>query len=197
MADRDPKVTKEKILVAAKAEFADKGIAGARVDTIAAQAGVNKQMIYYYFGSKEDLYYEVLRQRLSSTEDLDTRLKVDDPDRLAKRHDRAAADPENNRLLVWEALDFERTLAIGDQENRVALHKEWIRRIKLAQREGRLPADFDAAQLLLSELALFIFPFAFPQITWLVTGRTPDDPRFINERRKMLAKLGQLLTSPG
>ena len=43
-------------------EFADKGLAGARVDTIAEQAGANKRMLYYYFGSKEGLYIAVLER---------------------------------------------------------------------------------------------------------------------------------------
>ena len=45
---------------AARAEFAAKGLEGARVGTIADQAGVNKQLVYHYFGSKEDLYIAVL-----------------------------------------------------------------------------------------------------------------------------------------
>ena len=65
MAPRDPEATKAKLLAAARREFADKGIAGARVDAIAERAGVNKQLIYYYFGTKEDLFREILRERLA------------------------------------------------------------------------------------------------------------------------------------
>ena len=57
---RDAERTKQAILDAAKVEFAEKGLAGARVDTIAEQSGANKRMLYYYFGSKEDLYVAVL-----------------------------------------------------------------------------------------------------------------------------------------
>ena len=53
---RDAERTQQAILAAAEDEFADKGLAGARVDTIAEQSGVNKRMLYYYFGSKEGLY---------------------------------------------------------------------------------------------------------------------------------------------
>src|SRR5258708_10569642 len=49
-----------RILEAAKQEFAAHGIAGARVDRIAANAGANKRMLYYHVGNKEDLYLEVL-----------------------------------------------------------------------------------------------------------------------------------------
>ncbi|HQZ07051.1 MAG: TetR family transcriptional regulator [Rhodoferax sp.] len=48
------------ILAAARAEFAAHGLTGARVNTIANRAGVNKQLIYYYFGSKDDLYRSAL-----------------------------------------------------------------------------------------------------------------------------------------
>ena len=51
---------RDRILAAAEAEFADKGFAGARVASIAARAGVNKAMLYYYFGNKEALYDAVL-----------------------------------------------------------------------------------------------------------------------------------------
>lgn len=48
------------ILAAARAAFAARGLRGARVNEIAAQAGLNKQLIYYYFGSKEALYQAAL-----------------------------------------------------------------------------------------------------------------------------------------
>lgn len=53
---RDPERTKARILQAALEEFAAKGFAGARVSEIATRAGVNKQLISYYFGGKEGLY---------------------------------------------------------------------------------------------------------------------------------------------
>ena len=59
---RDPVASRGRILAAAKAEFARKGLAGARVDTIAERACINKRMIYHYFGSKNDLYLAVLEE---------------------------------------------------------------------------------------------------------------------------------------
>jgi AcrR family transcriptional regulator len=59
---RDAERTQGAILAAAEAEFAAKGLAGARVDVIAEQAGANKRMLYYYFGSKEGLYIAVLER---------------------------------------------------------------------------------------------------------------------------------------
>lgn len=57
---RDPEATREAILSAATDEFAQHGLAGARVDRIAERAGVNKRMLYYYFGQKEGLFLAVL-----------------------------------------------------------------------------------------------------------------------------------------
>jgi AcrR family transcriptional regulator len=57
---RDPERTKAQILQAAKIEFARYGLGGARVDRITDHAGSNKRMLYYYFGSKEDLFLAVL-----------------------------------------------------------------------------------------------------------------------------------------
>ena len=57
---RDPAATRGKLLAAARREFASSGLAGARVDEIAARAGVNKQLVYHYFGDKDALYLAVL-----------------------------------------------------------------------------------------------------------------------------------------
>lgn len=60
---RDPEKNRERILAAALDEFARYGLGGARVDRIAARAGANKRMLYYYFGNKEDLFLAVLESR--------------------------------------------------------------------------------------------------------------------------------------
>jgi len=57
---RDPVATRNKLLTAARREFARSGLAGARVDEIAKRAGVNKQLVYHYFGDKDALYLAVL-----------------------------------------------------------------------------------------------------------------------------------------
>ena len=57
---RNPEATRKKLLTAARREFANSGLAGARVDEIAARAGVNKQLVYHYFGDKDALYLAVL-----------------------------------------------------------------------------------------------------------------------------------------
>ncbi len=59
---RRPDATRRRILMAATSEFAAKGLAGARVDKIAARARVSKRMLYHYFGDKEALWLAVLEQ---------------------------------------------------------------------------------------------------------------------------------------
>jgi AcrR family transcriptional regulator len=59
---RNPERTKELIHQAALAEFADSGYGGARVDTIADRAGVNKRMLYHYYGNKDELFLYVLER---------------------------------------------------------------------------------------------------------------------------------------
>src|SRR5947209_2478809 len=64
-AARDPRRTQEQILAAALKEFSAMGFSGARVDAIARRAAINKRMLYHYFGDKEGLFREVLRQKMA------------------------------------------------------------------------------------------------------------------------------------
>ena len=57
---RNPELTKRDILVAAREEFCEYGLDGARVDRIARRAAANKRLLYHYFGNKEALYAAVL-----------------------------------------------------------------------------------------------------------------------------------------
>jgi AcrR family transcriptional regulator len=60
---RDPERTRQRILAAATEEFARFGLGGARVDRIAARAGANKRMLYYYFRDKDNLFLAALEGR--------------------------------------------------------------------------------------------------------------------------------------
>ena len=75
---RDAERTQQAILAAAEAEFAAKGLAGARVDVIAEQAGANKRMLYYYFGSKDDLYLAVLERAYGGMREKERELNLAD-----------------------------------------------------------------------------------------------------------------------
>ena len=69
VADTPSSHTRERIVGAASAIFADKGFAGARVDEIARRAGVNKAMLYYHVGDKQALYTAVLTHNLERVEE--------------------------------------------------------------------------------------------------------------------------------
>src|SRR5579862_1016634 len=61
--------TRAAILRAAEQVYAEHGLAGARTDAIAAEAGVNKALLYYYYKSKEQLYEAVLEEQLREFND--------------------------------------------------------------------------------------------------------------------------------
>ena len=79
-ASRDPERTMAEILKVATAEFAAKGLAGARVDEIANATRTSKRMIYYYFGSKEGLYLKVLEAAYGFTRETEARLHLPELD---------------------------------------------------------------------------------------------------------------------
>jgi AcrR family transcriptional regulator len=74
---RDPVQTQAKILAAAKAEFSKVGLGGARIESIAEKAGVNKRMIYEYFKGKEELFQAVLEEAWTSIRTAESELELD------------------------------------------------------------------------------------------------------------------------
>ena len=75
---RDPERARLAILDAATTEFADHGFSGARVDRMALAAGLNKAMLYHYFGDKEALYLAVLERAYSDIREAEGRLELSD-----------------------------------------------------------------------------------------------------------------------
>lgn len=74
---RDAKRTKALILASAAAEFSQRGFSNAFVESIAARTHVNKRMIYYYFGSKRDLYIVVLKNEYRKIREAEQNLDLD------------------------------------------------------------------------------------------------------------------------
>jgi AcrR family transcriptional regulator len=74
---RDPEGTRRRILLAAAEEFAAGGLFGARVDQIARRAETNERMLYYYFGSKEQLFTAVLEHALAALVEAERTLELD------------------------------------------------------------------------------------------------------------------------
>ena len=103
---RDPAATRTKLLTAARREFAQNGLAGARVDEIAARAGVNKQLVYHYFGDKDALYLAVLEWVYEEIRTQERKLNLEGlpPERAIKKliessFDHLAAHPDFILLL--------------------------------------------------------------------------------------------------
>ncbi|MFI5041711.1 MAG: TetR/AcrR family transcriptional regulator [Acidimicrobiales bacterium] len=197
---RDPEGTRRRILAAALEEFSAKGISGARVDAIASRAQANKRMLYYYFGSKEGLFRAVLRQRLSESTERGTTRPPDVPaisaSTLLTVDGRMAGSPEYVRLLMWEALERGDADEVEEEEGRREAFARGIAQVGADQRNGRLPADVDPAQLVLAQLALAVFPHAFPQLARLATGRATGDPEGDAARLAFLRWMGDRLSDP-
>jgi AcrR family transcriptional regulator len=73
----DPERTRQDILAAAREEFAERGLNGARMDAIAGRTKTVKHMIYHYFGSKEGLYLAVLEEAYADIRHFETQLDLD------------------------------------------------------------------------------------------------------------------------
>jgi AcrR family transcriptional regulator len=74
---RQPERTRTSILEAATDEFSARGLGGARVDSIARAAGVNKRMLYHYFGNKEDLFLAVLERAYEKIRGQESALRLE------------------------------------------------------------------------------------------------------------------------
>ena len=91
---RDADATRARILAAAKKEFANSGLGGARVDVIADTAKANKRMIYHYFGSKEALFQTVVETAYIEFRAAEQSLKLDHLDPKAAL--------ENLVRFIWD-----------------------------------------------------------------------------------------------
>ncbi|MDP9605278.1 UNVERIFIED_ORG: AcrR family transcriptional regulator [Variovorax paradoxus] len=77
---RDADRSQLAILASARDEFSARGLAGARMDSIAERAGLNKRLIYYYFGSKDDLFLAVLERVYADIREAEQRLHLEEID---------------------------------------------------------------------------------------------------------------------
>lgn len=119
--------TRQRILDAALAEFADKGLAGARVDEIAARSGANKRMLYAHFGSKEDLWLAVLERAYAAKREEERALNV------------GALPPEE---AMRRLVEFNLRYTAAHPEFVALLNQENIHRAAYLQRSGQVPAMY-------------------------------------------------------
>lgn len=102
---RKSSVTRQVILEASIEEFAAHGFAGSRVDSIAEAAGVNKRMIYVYYGDKQGLFSSALQQVIAT---MVREVPIDERDLsvyAGELFDYLVAHPEALRLSLWRHLE--------------------------------------------------------------------------------------------
>ncbi|WP_064737353.1 TetR/AcrR family transcriptional regulator [Bradyrhizobium sp. Ai1a-2] len=177
---RDPEGMRLRILEAAKAEFAAHGLAGARVDSIAKQAGANKRMLYYHVGNKEDLYLEVLEgayEKIRAEErglDLE---HLEPPEAIARLIDFTwnyfIQNPEFLALLNTENLAKARHLKRSTKVK--SMHSPFVEMIRTVVTRGVESGDFRAAvdpvQLYISIAALAFFYLSNSATLSVIFGR--------------------------
>ena len=177
----DASETRRRILAAATAEFAAYGIAGARVDRIAATTPINKSQIYSYFGSKDKLFDAVFAARVDA--DVDTvPFDADDlPGYAVRLYDMYLEDPCLVRLLSWARLERTPTGALfAHLPNRDA---DVLQAISDGQARGILVDDVGAEDLW-SMLIALASTWAQNAIVHTATG--DDSPEDHSRRRAAL-----------
>ncbi|MCQ6248777.1 TetR family transcriptional regulator [Streptomyces malaysiensis] len=151
MATRDPDRKRQQLMEAALAEFAEYGVAGARVDRLAKRAGISPGLVYSFFAGKEGLFeavYEAIVEQTVGAVPID----ADDlPGYAGRLHDAAAQHPQVMRFLSWYALERAER-AMPEIVARSMADK--IAAIEAAQRRGCVTRDKPAGEILALVLAL-------------------------------------------
>ncbi|MFF0414755.1 TetR family transcriptional regulator [Kitasatospora sp. NPDC004745] len=175
--------TKALLLDAAVDEFAAHGPEGARIDRIAAAAGINKERIYPYFGGKRQLFAAVVQRELEQLaaavpmEDEATGRAPDLPEYAGRVFDYHLAHPHLLRLLQWEALCGDAASPVAGEELRAAHYAEKVAAVSRARGEGARSAGapLPPEELLYAVVALAGWQFTAPQLVRMITGRTADE----------------------
>lgn len=192
---RDPARTKAQLLEAAKAEFGAKGYAAARVSEIAAKAGVNKQLISYYFGGKEGLYNALTATMYG---DYASAADHDKPFAEVVRFfvQSGVRDHDLAKLFLWENLTDGAPDPIGVEGQREFLQQQ-VEYVRARQAAGDFPADLDPAFLLLIFMAASNAALALPRVVRAVSGQDPTSAEFADAYGEQLARLIGHLADPG
>jgi AcrR family transcriptional regulator len=195
-AVRDPEQTRARILAAAKAEFARVGLGGARVDRIAALAGANKRMLYYYFGNTDELFRAVLEATYEHIRESEKALHLDEVEpREAIRRlvaftwDYYLQHPEFLSLLNSANLHRAEHLKRSTKVRR--MHSPFVAMIGDIVARGRRSRQFrdgvDAVQLYISIAALSYFYLGNNHTLSAVFGRDLAAPAARDQRLAHMA----------
>lgn len=163
----DTDATRRKLLDAGSRQFAASGFAGARIEAIGADAGVNKERIYRYFGDKRAFFAAVLTHELTGLLEGIT-VSGTGPEAVGnftdQLLDRCETRPELSRLLIWESLELDEAIAIDIRHPICAS--------KAAGFASALPAldQAGAEQLLVSVVALAVGWCELGHLSAAITG---------------------------
>jgi AcrR family transcriptional regulator len=188
---RDAERTRHAILRAAMSEFADKGLAGARIDAIAERAGINKRLIYYYFDGKDKLFLAVLEQTYADIRNAEQALHLesDDPVEAVRKlvaftWNHFVTHPEFLTLLNSENLHRARHLK---QSTRIReMHSPLIPTLadvlERGRRDGLFRGGVDPVQLYISIASLAYFYLCNNATLSTIFGRDLMAARAMAER---------------
>lgn len=191
-AVRDAGATRQRILDAAEKEFSAKGLAGARVDVIAAGSGSNKRMIYYYFENKENLYVAVLESAYTHMRREESGLSLDSLDPLAAiralvlfKFDYYERHPVLISLLNAENVHGARYLRRSRNVTKLSmpLVETLSDILKQGAKKGVMRAAIDAVELYVSIAALSYFYFSNRATLSNAFGRAFDSAAARRARR--------------
>lgn len=187
---RNAEATKERILEAAMEEFSSYGIAGARVDRIARNAGCNKNMIYVYFENKDTLFATVLQKNLTRVYEENAFTPEDLPGYATRVFDFAMTNPDLFRLLAWYSLEQKS----GSVAERAAAQEKKRKELLNAQQAGLIGATFTPGFLL---TAIMTLATAWTAINPYGPSYDPEGAKNLSETRDAIAKAVQLIADYG
>ena len=195
---RNPSASRAALLSAARVEFAQKGLAGARVDEIAGRAGVNKQLVYHYFGDKDALYLAVLEMLYEEIRSHESRLNLAglDPEEGMRKlieysFDHLGAHPDFAALLNdenrWQASHVQTSAKLPEMHSPlVKMIDEMLRR---GVEKGVFRVGVDPMQLYISIAALGYFYFSNCGTLSAIFRKSLSSPRAVRERRRHVVDL--------
>lgn len=197
MRYKKSEITRQRILEAAELEFSEKGIFGARIDSIALSAGVNKRMIYEYFGGKEGLYRTVLinvYKRVSLWE-AGFVSSSGEPCCIIRSlvhsyFDFLTQNPSFVRILLWENLNGATVLKQSGESNLKAVAIDLITGIIARGKEqGVFRKDADEYQVTLSLLNFAFSYFAnIHTLSYVLSSDLLDSDK-ISERADFISDI--------
>ncbi|MGC9996870.1 MAG: TetR/AcrR family transcriptional regulator [Terriglobia bacterium] len=181
--------TRQAILHAAERIFADEGLEGARTDAIAAAAGVNKALLYYYFRSKHGLYREVLEGYLADFNRQAMELLSSEGsaravlERYINLHfDFIAAHRHHGPLFQRMLMTDEKSWVRLARELGLPRMKAILKVIERGKRDGEL-RQMDSFHIAISLVALVVFYFSSAPVLRAVGGIDPYTRADVERRR--------------